>query len=128
MEIGNRVKLIRQQKNLSQGDIEKRSGLLRCYVSRVENGHTTPSIETLETLARALDAPLYQLFYDGEGPLRPAAQFLEADGFGSSVGEARTLKRFRRLLGLMTARDVNLLLRMAVHMATTRGHAKSVTQ
>ena len=66
MLIGNRLKEIRESKDLSQGHIEKRTGLLRCYISRVENGHTVPSIETLEKLARALEIPMYQFFYDGE--------------------------------------------------------------
>jgi transcriptional regulator with XRE-family HTH domain len=56
------------RKRLSQGDIEKRTGLLRCYISRVENGHTVPAIETLEKLARAMEVPPYQLFYDGDKP------------------------------------------------------------
>jgi transcriptional regulator with XRE-family HTH domain len=68
MVIGDRLRELRDQKELSQGDIEKRTGLLRCYVSRVENGHTVPAIETLEKLARALEVPLYQLFYDGAQP------------------------------------------------------------
>ena len=55
MVIGNRLKELRESKQLSQGDIEKRTGLLRCYISRVENGHTVPSIETLEKMARALE-------------------------------------------------------------------------
>ena len=68
MIIGERIRLLRETKKLSQGDIEKRTGLLRCYISRVENGHTVPAIETLEKLARAMEVPLYQLFYDGEEP------------------------------------------------------------
>ncbi len=68
MIIGDRLRALREEKKLSQGDIEKRTGLLRCYISRVENGHTVPAIETLEKLARALEVPLYQLFYDGEEP------------------------------------------------------------
>src|SRR6266576_5363634 len=68
MVIGNRLKELRESKHLSQGDIEKRTGLLRCYISRVENGHTVTAIETLEKMARALEVPLYQLFYDGEEP------------------------------------------------------------
>ena len=47
MLIGSRLKELRESKSLSQGDIEKRTGLLRCYISRVENGHTVPAIETL---------------------------------------------------------------------------------
>jgi transcriptional regulator with XRE-family HTH domain len=68
MVICDRLRELRESKNLSQGGIEKRTGLLRCYISRVENGHTVPAIETLEKLARALEVPLYQLFYDGEKP------------------------------------------------------------
>jgi DNA-binding XRE family transcriptional regulator len=65
--IGERLRALREEKQLSQGDIEKKTGLLRCYVSRVENGHTVPAVETLEKFARALEVPMYQLFYDGEG-------------------------------------------------------------
>ncbi|MGD1104881.1 MAG: helix-turn-helix transcriptional regulator, partial [Terriglobia bacterium] len=68
MIIGTRLKKLREERNLSQGDIEKRTGLLRCYISRVENGHTVPSLETLERLAAALELPLYQLFFEGDEP------------------------------------------------------------
>jgi transcriptional regulator with XRE-family HTH domain len=66
--ISDRLRSIREEKKLSQGDIEKRTGLLRCYVSRVENGHTVPAVETIEKFARALEVPIYQLFYDGDKP------------------------------------------------------------
>jgi transcriptional regulator with XRE-family HTH domain len=68
MVISHRLRELREGKNSSQGDIEKKTGLLRCYISRVENGHTVPAVETLEKFARALEIPLYQLFYDGEEP------------------------------------------------------------
>lgn len=68
MIIGDRLRALREEKELSQGDVEKRTGLLRCYISRVENGHTVPTVETLEKMARALEVPLYRLFYDGEEP------------------------------------------------------------
>ena len=68
MIIGDRLRVLREERQLSQGDIEKRTGLLRCYISRVENGHTVPAIETLEKMARALEVPMYQLFYDVEKP------------------------------------------------------------
>src|SRR5882762_9640933 len=74
MDIGNRLTSLREQKKLSQGDIEKRTGLLRCYISRVENGHTVPAIETLEKIARALEMPLYQLMYDGTEPPKLATR------------------------------------------------------
>ncbi len=68
MPIGLKIRQMREEKGLTQGDIENASGLLRGYISRVENGHTVPSIETLEKFAAALDVPLYRLFWpDGDG-------------------------------------------------------------
>jgi transcriptional regulator with XRE-family HTH domain len=68
MIIGERLRALREEKKFSQGDVEKRTELLRCCISRVENGHTVPAVETLEKFARALEVPMYQLFYDGEKP------------------------------------------------------------
>ena len=68
MVISERLRALRQQKGLSQGAIQERTGLLRSYLSRLENSHTVPSIYTLEKLARALELPMYKLFYDGERP------------------------------------------------------------
>ena len=119
MFIGDRLKAIRESKGMSQGDIEKRTGLLRCYISRVENGHTVPAIETLEKMARAMEIPMYALFYDGEKP--PAAKLALArddHGFGASSKDFRTLSRFRRLLGRTSAQDQKLLLYMASKMAS----------
>ena len=67
MAIGEKIRRIREQKGISQGDIEKATGMLRGYISRVEHGHTVPSLETLERFAGALDIPLYQFFRDWEG-------------------------------------------------------------
>ena len=69
--IGQRLLALRASKNLSQGDIERRTGLLRCYVSRVENGHTIPNLETLQRWANALEVDIYQLFFEGEGKPEP---------------------------------------------------------
>ena len=71
MDIGKRLQQLRTIKKLSLGDIEKRTGLLRCYVSRVENGFTIPSLETLEKFAKAFEVPLYLLFYEGAKPAKP---------------------------------------------------------
>lgn len=120
MYIAERLHQLREAKNLSQGDIEKRTGLLRCYISRVENGHTVPAIETLEKLARALEVPIYQLFYDGE-ELPPAPNPLKrkssADtSWGSSGKDARFLSKLRRLLSRATEQDRKLLLYMTQKM------------
>src|SRR5208282_582079 len=68
MAIGMRIRQIREQKGMSQGDIEETTGLLRSYVSRVENGHTVPSLETVERFAAALGVPVYRFFYTGDDP------------------------------------------------------------
>ena len=117
MVIGERLKALREQKKMSQGDIEKRTGLLRVYVSRVENGHTVPSIETLEKFARALEAPMYQLFYDGDEPPAPELPKIGGDGWGSSGRDARTLGKFRRLLRRLNKPDQKLLLSVAQKMS-----------
>jgi transcriptional regulator with XRE-family HTH domain len=115
------LRALREEKKLSQGDIEKRTGLLRCYISRVENGHTVPAIETLEKLARAMEVPMYQLFYDGEEPPKvpnlPKRQTTNAIAWGSKGKDARVLGRFRTLLGRVKEPDRGLLLQMAQKMA-----------
>src|SRR5271168_1294561 len=117
MVIAERLKALRGQKQMSQGDIEKSTGLLRPYISRVENGHTVPSIETLEKMARAMEVPMYQLFYDGEKPPAPTIPNIDDDGWGSSGRDASTLGRFRRLLRRTGKADQKLLLFMARKMS-----------
>jgi len=123
MMVGERIRAIREAKNLSQGDIEHRSGLLRCYTSRVENGHTVPSVETLEKYARALEVPTYQLFYDGDAPPKPLRLVRPRTGenlWGSTGKDAKMLGQFCRALGRMTERDRRLLLTAAQRMTAGR--------
>src|SRR5256885_257672 len=124
MIIGDRLRALREEKKLSQGDIEKRTGLLRCYISRVENGHTVPAIETLEKLARALEVPLYQLFYDGEEPPRLPNLLKRKSSedivWGAAGKDARYLNKLRRLLAKSEEEDRKLLLCMAQKMAGSR--------
>ena len=124
MIISDRLRELREEKKLSQGDIEKRTGLLRCYISRVENGHTVPAIETLEKLARALEVPLYQLFYDGEEPpkLPNLLKRKTTDDivWGSSGKQAVYLHRLRKCLSKAGDPDRKLLLAMAQKMVAGR--------
>ena len=125
MIIGDRLRELRQQKKLSQGDIEQRTGLIRAYISRVENGHTVPSLETLEKFARALGVPFYQLFYDGENPPKlhelPKGRPQDKLTWGASGKQARMLHRLRRALGKMDGRNRKLLLSLAKKMAAHSG-------
>jgi transcriptional regulator with XRE-family HTH domain len=122
--IGERLRELREAKNLSQGDIEKRTGLIRCYVSRVENGHTIPAVETLEKFARALEVPMYLLFYDGEVPPKLPAlskrKSADAIAWGSNSGEARMLAKFCELFSRTSESDLQLIFFMAQKMARRR--------
>jgi len=117
MVIGDRLKALREQKKMSQGDIEKRTGLLRCYLSRVENGHTVPSVDTLEKLAQALEIPLYRLFTDVEHVKKPN---IPTEAIRSRVvrsKEDNELRAFAKFLSRMNHKDRGLLLHMASKMA-----------
>ena len=121
MIIGDRLRVLREDKKLSQGDIEKRTGLLRCYISRVENGHTVPAIETLEKMARALEVPMYKLFYEGSAPLDmpklPKRKAEDDKLFGAKGKDAAYLSKFRRVLGKIDGSQQRLVLYMAQKMA-----------
>jgi transcriptional regulator with XRE-family HTH domain len=120
MIIGERLRALREEKHLSQGHIEKRTGLLRCYISRVENGHTVPSIETLEKMSRALEIPLYRLFYEGDGTPAPPKAVGKAPSWGKSGKDARLLKQFCNFLSHTNESDRQLLLHIARKMADHR--------
>ena len=129
MVIGDRLRELRAGKKLSQGDIEKRTGLLRCYISRVENGHTVPAIETLEKMARALEVPLYQLFYDGEEPpkLPNLLKRKTSDDvvWGSSGKQAAYLTKLRKCLSKARDADRKLIMVMMQKMANGRNRRVS---
>jgi transcriptional regulator with XRE-family HTH domain len=119
MLINERLRELREAKKLSQGDIEKRTGLLRCYTSRVENGHTIPNLATLEKYARALEVPLYQLFHEGTAP----AQSLKfpkdeaAPAWGARGKGTHELRLFVKAISRMNDRERDLLLHLASKMA-----------
>jgi len=121
MIIGDRLRALREEKNFSQGDIEKRTGLLRCYVSRVENGHTVPAVETLEKFARALEVPMYELFYEGAEPPQlpnlPKRKTANDIAWGSKGKDARMLAKFCRLFSHTNESDIQLLFFIAQKMA-----------
>jgi len=129
MIIGDRLRALRIEKKFSQGEIEKRTGLLKCYLSRVECGHTVPNIETLEKWARALEIPLYVLFYDGEAPPKsPKLLKHKTKGrteWGNSPRDARDLAQFRRSLGRLKQHDQRFLLSVARKMANGRNSRRN---
>jgi transcriptional regulator with XRE-family HTH domain len=124
MIIGDRLRRLRGQKKLSQADIEERSGLLRAYLSRVENGHTIPTIETLEKWAKALDVPMYQLFYEGDMPPEPSTLRVwkpaDETAWGRSGDDAIFLKTLHRLLRKIDEPNRKIIYQMAGKMARRR--------
>src|SRR5208282_564574 len=111
MYIGQRLRDIREAMGLSQGDIENRTGLMRCYISRVENGHTMPSIETLEKISRALEVRMYQLFYEGEEKKEVPERSLSNHRDWASQGKGKRLfMKFLYALPRISAEDRTLLL------------------
>jgi transcriptional regulator with XRE-family HTH domain len=128
MEIGAKLRELREAKNFNQGDIEKRTGLLRAYTSRVEHGHTIPSIPTLERYAHALGVPLYRFFTDEESVVKPKLPRSDDSSLWGSGGKERgELQSLVRALSRMDERDQKLLLNMAQRMArrgTKRRHRR----
>jgi len=119
MIINKRLRELREAKNLSQGDIEKRTGLLRCYISRVENGHTIPSLETLVKYARALEVPLYKLFYEGASSAESHKLLASRKPeWGRKKKESRELRLFVKAMSRMNDRERRLLLHFASKMAS----------
>ncbi|HEX4543941.1 MAG TPA: helix-turn-helix transcriptional regulator [Candidatus Acidoferrum sp.] len=115
MILSERLRAIREQKKLSQGEIEKRTGLKRCYISRIENGHTIHSLATLERMACALEIPLYQFFYNGKEPPAPLALSSvrkSGDDAWGFEGES-FIHRLQLLLGRIAEPDRKLLFHLA---------------
>jgi transcriptional regulator with XRE-family HTH domain len=118
MEIGAKLRELRIAKNLSQGDIEKRTGLFRTYTSRVENGYTVPSVETLEKYATALEVPLYRFFTDEESIVKPKLPRRNNSSLWGSRGKERDeLRKLVKALLRMDEQDRKLLVSMAQGMA-----------
>src|ERR1700692_99512 len=115
MNIGETIRNYRLGKGMSQGDIEKRTGLLRCYLSRVENGHTIPSLDTLSKIAGAMELPLSQFLADpGHSNGSKGSPHLSAD-------EVRFLSQIRRYSTSLNDSDRKLVLAMVKKMASNSG-------
>jgi len=110
MELGKRLRALREAKGLSQGDIERRSGLLRSYISRVEGGYTAPSLSTMEKFAKALEVQPYQLLFHEEG--KPSAPKVP-----EQVGSGKPVKRLVKMFESMSSANRKLLLSIAAKLS-----------
>lgn len=117
--IGQRLRELRESKKLSQGQVEKSTGLLRCYTSRVENGHTVPTVETLEKYAHALEIPVYRFFYDGDKPPETPRLHTQTDSrdWGAKGQERNELRAFAKALSRLNDKQMRFLLATARIMA-----------
>ncbi len=115
VDIGNVIRSYRAERGLSQGDIERRTGLLRCYLSRVENGHTVPSLETLAKIAEALDITLADFFPGSETPSERDAQKMLGE---LSDDEVRFLAEIKKYSTTLNEGDKRLVLAMIRKMAS----------
>jgi transcriptional regulator with XRE-family HTH domain len=109
-----------KKRSFRKATLRKERELLRCYISRVENGHTVPAVETLEKFARALEVSMYQLFYGGEEPPKMKDlpnRKVDSKLFGASGRDGRMLAKFRKLLGQTDTKNQSILLLMAQKMA-----------
>ena len=125
--IGARLRQLREAKGLSQGDIETKTGLLRSYVSRVENGHTVPSLETLQRFAAALEISLYQLFYVGEGQSpgshvtqQTGLEELTKEGGGGTGSDAGFVGQLKAFASRINESDREALLGLADRLAARK--------
>ena len=119
MVIGDELKALRVQKNMSQGDIQKRTGLLRCYLSRVENGHTVPSVDTLERIAAALEVPMYQLFTDEGHVKKPNIATGSIPSRAANSKQEREVRAFAKCFSRMSKKDRGLFFHLASKMANS---------
>ncbi len=123
MEIGHKLRELREEKRLSQGDIQDKTGLLRCYVSRVENGFTVPNVETLEKFARALEIPLYRFFTEGERVKMPKLPTSNLElAWEVNGNHRREIRQFAKAFSEMDDRNQTLLVHLAQKMA--RRHSR----
>jgi len=131
MSIGTRIRKTREEKKLSQGDLEERTGLLRCYISRVEHGHTVPSLATLEKFASGLEVPLYLLVYDGDEPpvlphLSKRQSTEELDMDQESKQDMRFFEKLHRLISRTDKKHRRLLLSVAQEFASLSPNVPSL--
>jgi transcriptional regulator with XRE-family HTH domain len=122
---------MREARKLSQGDIERRTGLFRSYISRVESGHNVPTVQTLEKYARAFGVPIYELLYGGKGPIKkPLLPKAHAAGsaWGTRGKELKELRLFANALLRMSGRNRRLLLVVAQWLASHNARESASTQ
>lgn len=65
MNIGEAIKILRKNDNYTQGELSNDIGITQPYLSGIENGRKTPSLEILEKISVIMGTPLPVLFWFG---------------------------------------------------------------
>lgn len=117
MLVGERLRAVREAREMSQGDVEKKTGLLRCYLSRCENGHTIPSIETLDKWTKAMDINLSQLFAENGEAATPIAALKNGHAPKLNKAAANGLHRIQSAFAKMDDRDIAIVVGLAQKLA-----------
>lgn len=120
MVVGERLRAVRQAKNMSQGDVEKRTGLLRCYLSRCENGHTVPNIETLAKWAAALEISMSELFAEDGKAAKPLPALKNGRGPKLNRVQVNGLHRVQSAFAKMGGKDIAIVVGLAQKLAKAK--------
>jgi transcriptional regulator with XRE-family HTH domain len=110
MQIGERLRCLREHSNLTQEVVAQRAGLVQRYISRVENGHAVPKLETLEKWARAMQVPLYVFSYEEKPPKVSERLAMHHTNWASRGKGASYLRKLRHALGQLSQSDLELFI------------------
>lgn len=116
MNIGKRIRKLREAKGLTQTEVARRAGLLPSYVSRIEGNRTNPEIPMLERIGAALGLRLHQFFFEGDGQPTELPLFKRMKQRQRDT-EWAELQEFGKLLARMSARNRAMLFGAAQHLA-----------
>lgn len=115
MNVGPQIRKLRLERGLSQGDVEKRTGILRCYQSRIEHGKTSPGIDLLQKMATAFGVRVSEFLPASE--IQPSSVTLSQGEKEFLIALAHLTKKFTPA---MRVSIISLMKNMVVTAQETR--------
>jgi transcriptional regulator with XRE-family HTH domain len=85
LQVSKAVRDLRRVRNLSQRQLATRMNVPRTYISKIENGKATPTLGSLERLARALQVDISALLRDAKSRHNNEASLLMNDPFLAEI-------------------------------------------
>ena len=93
--IGRQIRIYRKQMEITGSDLSQMTGLSTGMLSKIENGNTSPSLSTLQTLSNALSIPMTAFFKQFEQKREcihtKANEGVEVEGEGTRAGHQYNL-------------------------------------